>query len=86
MHDERKPHRTRNLNPAHPAYKHFILEDSPLRHVFYSLTKDNSFLPDWYIKNLYESMSRKEAERMLEGVWNDLIQDRIYSDYNRLLG
>lgn len=69
-------------SPRHWAYKYFIMSDSPTRHVYYSLTKDNPFLPPWYIKQLEEDLDPKEARRMLYGEWLELESEAVYHAYS----
>lgn len=68
-------------DPDHPAYEYFIQSKNPLRHVYYSITSDNPFLPKTYIDGLRETMSPREARRMLYGEWLELSRDVIYSSY-----
>jgi hypothetical protein len=68
--------------PSHWAYKYFILGQSPTRHVIYSKTKDNPFLPDWYYEQLRRDMDPKMRQRMLDGEWIELNQDRLYYAYD----
>lgn len=70
-------------SPAHWAYKKFITRalTSKTTHVYYSLTKDNPFLPKTYIEKLQETMTRKEADRMLRGMWVEIDRNRIYYNY-----
>ena len=70
-------------SPAHWAYKHFITRalTSPTTHVYYSLTKENPFLPPTYIEKLKETMTSKEADRMLRGMWVEIDRNRIYYGY-----
>lgn len=72
-------------SPAHPAYNHFIdpKGHKPTRHVYYSLTKDNPFLPKSYVDNLYEIYTGKEAQRMVEGKWVEIRSEVIYYAYER---
>lgn len=69
---------------SHPAYSHFIdaTVNDPLRHVYYSLTGDNPFLPSWYIENLKENLTEKEALRQLYGQWVDLDTEKVYYAYS----
>ena len=67
--------------PRHWAYKYFIQNQSPTRHVIYSLTKDNVFLPPWYVEQLRKDMDPKMALRMLQGQWVEIDQDKIYHSY-----
>ena len=64
--------------PSHPAYEHFILNQNERRKVFYSLTEENPFLPKWYIKQLLETFTEKEADRMLRGKWIEIATEVIY--------
>lgn len=74
-------------SPRHWAYKYFI---EPInngkaprtRHVYYSRTEDNPFLPVEYIRQLREDLDPKEALRQLEGQWIEIDQERIYHSYN----
>lgn len=70
-------------SPAHWAYKKFIVRarTSKTVKVYYSLTKDNPFLPKNYISKLIETMSKKEADRMLRGMWVEIDKNRIYYNY-----
>lgn len=78
-------HCTNPGSPSHPLYKDLILNPKKIatRHVYYSLTRDNPFLPDWYIDNLMEGMGEREARRMLQGEWLDLYQETLYYAYRR---
>lgn len=69
-------------DPDHPAYDYFIQSTNPLRHVYYSVTSDNPYLPQTYVDGLRESMSPREAKRMLEGQWIELSKDVIYYNYS----
>jgi hypothetical protein len=70
--------------PSHWAYKYFISEPKPNRHVFYSKTEDNPFLPRSYIESLRANLDPKMARRMLHGEWIDINQERIYHAYSDL--
>jgi hypothetical protein len=71
--------------PTHPAYKDYVIasESDPLTHVFYSLTDHNPFLPKWYVQNLKDKLSPREADRMIRGQWVELAKDIIYYNYSR---
>jgi len=82
--------------PDHWIYEHFGLVDDeheveppidrgfdPLKHVYYSNTDDNKFLPDWYIPNLLKNMDPITAERLLRGRWVHHVGNYIYFAYNR---
>jgi len=68
--------------PSHWAYEYFIANQSKTRHVYYSVTSDNPFLDPTYIERLKETLSPKEALRMLYGKWIELSTDIIYYNYN----
>lgn len=70
-------------SPAHWAHDYFIegAKKYKTRHVYYSLTKDNPFLPESYITKLQETMTPREADRMLRGMWVEIDKSRIYHNY-----
>lgn len=72
-------------NPGSPAsdfYKYFINPGGKNRHVLYSLTDDNVFLPKGYVQGLRESYDEKMARRMLGGEWIEIgDQTSIYYAY-----
>lgn len=70
-------------SPAHWAYKYFIANTNPLRHVYYSITEDNPYLPQSYIDGIRETLSPKEALRMLHGQWIELAEEVVYYNYSR---
>lgn len=72
-------------SPAHPAYKKLVIgaEKDPLKHVYYSLTTDNPFLPEWYVKNQIENLSPIEIERMVYGKWVEDPKGAVYYNYSR---
>lgn len=75
-----------NTNPGSPAsywHKYFIEKPSPTRHVIYSRTDENPFLPPQYIEQLKADMDPKEARRMIYGEWIDLDEDVIYYNYKK---
>ena len=75
-------------SPGHWAYKYFIEPNlpgrtpHPTRHVYYSLTEDNPFLPEGYVKGLKASLDPKMAERMLRGKWIEIVTEIIYHQYS----
>lgn len=71
-------------SPASEAYKYFIEKepDFPTRHVYYSITEDNPFLPKKYIEQLKQDLDPMLARRMLKGEWIDLSEDVIYYAYS----
>lgn len=60
-----------------------MAELNPRRHVYFSVTTDNPFLPDWYIQSLEEDMDPKLARRMIYGEWVEITTDVIYHQYSR---
>jgi hypothetical protein len=68
-------------SPAHWLYERFIVSKNPQRHVYYSNTFDNPFLPDTYIKQLKEDLDPKLAKRLIYGEWIEISQDVIYHCY-----
>jgi len=74
-------------SPAHWVWKYFIEPNSNgsnhrFRYVFYSRTELNPFLDPSYVRQLREDMSPKEAERYLDGQWNELKGEVIYYEYD----
>lgn len=68
-------------SPAHWLYRHFITSTEPNRHVYYSLTADNPFLPPGYLEDQKKSLDPKMARRMLYGEWLDIRSEVIYHAY-----
>jgi hypothetical protein len=73
--------------PSHWVYKRFIEPNSgghkhPTRHVYYSRTEDNPFLPPSYIEQLKRDLDKKMALRMLFGQWIEIRQEVIYYAYD----
>lgn len=69
--------------PSHWAYKHWIISEEPNRHVYYSVTTDNPFLPTSYIEQLKKDLDPKMAERMLYGKWIEIEDEVVYYAYSR---
>lgn len=81
-------------SPAHAAYEYFIAKGqqhkrneiiagpNPNRHVFYSVTSDNPFLPKQYTDTLKALYTERECRRMIYGEWIDIRTDSIYYAYN----
>jgi hypothetical protein len=69
--------------PSHWAYKHWIISKEPNRHVYYSVTTDNPFLPATYIEQLKQDLDPKMAERMLNGKWIEIEDEVVYYSYSR---
>lgn len=68
--------------PSHWAYKYFITSKHPNRHVYYSVTTDNPFLPKWYIDQLLTTLDPKMARRMIFGEWLEIATEVVYYGYN----
>jgi len=69
-------------SPSHWIHKHFMEKPSPTRHVYYSVTTDNKFLPPSYIKKLEEDLDPKTYERMVLGKWIDISGETIYHQWD----
>lgn len=81
---------TNPSGPDHEAYQYFILKgwnhrkhgvtkgELNTRHVYYSVTGDNPFLPKWYIQTLKETYTGLELQRMLYGEWVEISSEQIY--------
>lgn len=72
-------------SPAHWAHKYWIAARQPTRHVYYSVTRDNPFLPKEYVAQLKRDLDPKMALRMLEGQWIEISQEVVYHAYDRAL-
>ena len=70
-------------SPSHWIYKYFMLDQSPTKHVYYSVTTDNKFLPPEYINKLKETFDPKMVQRMIYGQWIDIAGETIYYQYER---
>lgn len=70
-------------DPAHWAHKYFIESDALTRHVYYSVTTDNKFLPKWYVDQLKKDLDPKMAQRMIYGKWISIGQEVVYYAYDR---
>lgn len=87
----RLPHIKENIiinatNPGSPEswqYKYFIeSQPSQTRHIYYSLTDQNPFLPKQYTEQLRRDLDPKLAQRMLYGQWIEINKEVIYYQYN----
>lgn len=67
--------------PSHWVYNYFMEQPKPTKHVYYSVTTDNPFLPKGYVKQLKENMDAKRALRMIYGQWVAIDEERIYHAY-----
>lgn len=77
-------------SPAHFAYDYFDIgkrqaghiENLPkTRHVYFSKTSDNKFLPPTYIEQLEKNLDPKLALRMIHGHWIEITTDVVYHAY-----
>lgn len=77
--------------PGHFLYEYFQIGQrqsgqteglNPTRHVYFSLTEQNPFLPSWYVSQLKEDMDPKLAQRMLYGQWVEITSDVVYHCYS----
>ena len=68
--------------PSHWAYKYFIESKSPTRHVHYSVTTDNPYLPPQYIEQLKKDLDPKLALRMIYGQWVEIAGEVVYYQYD----
>jgi hypothetical protein len=71
--------------PSHWAYKYFIESSESTRHVYYSITEDNPFLPPEYVAQLKRDLDPKMARRMLQGEWLEISAEVVYHQYDRAL-
>jgi len=71
-------------SPSHYCHDYFIKGSKKFanRHVVYSRTEDNPFLPSWYIDSLREKYDEKMCLRLLEGQWIHIHTDIIYYSYD----
>lgn len=69
--------------PGHWVYKYFMENSFPTRRVFYSVTTDNPFLPESYVRQLKEEMDPKLAERMIYGRWIEINEESVYHAYQK---
>lgn len=77
-------------NPDSPAswpYKYFIEPNSngikhETKHVYYSTTSDNPFIPSKYLDQLKKDLDPKRAQRMLYGHWIEIQDEVIYYAYD----
>ena len=70
-------------SPSHWAYKHFMQNGSDQRRVYYSVTRDNPYLPKSYVDNLISTLDAKQIERMVHGKWIEVDEEVIYYTYRR---
>jgi len=74
-------------DPSHWAYKYWELgrnkPSKKTRHVYYSVTTDNPFLPPQYISQLEEDLDPLMAQRMIHGRWIRISGETIYHQYTK---
>lgn len=77
-------------SPSHFAYDYFDIGKRqigmvknllPTRHVYFSVTSENKFLPPTYIEQLLANLPEKLAQRMVYGQWVEIDRDRVYYSY-----
>jgi len=73
--------------PSHWVWKYFIQPNlngrrHPTRHVYYSKTSDNPFLPPQYIDQLRGDLDPKMVRRMVNGEWIEIASEVIYYSYD----
>lgn len=88
----RLPNLKRNLmlvltnpdSPSHWIHREYIekAETDPNTHVYYSLTTDNPYIDQNYVRFLEENLTKPEADRMLRGLWVEIDKHRIYYAYD----
>jgi len=69
--------------PSHWVYRYFIDADSDTRHVYYSVTTDNPYLPRKYIEQLKRDLDPKQAQRMIYGKWIEITKEVVYYAYDK---
>ncbi len=74
---------TNPSDPGHWAYDYFIETKKPTRHVYYSVTTDNPFLPSSYIDQLRSDLDPKLARRMIYGEWVEITKEVVYHAYSK---
>lgn len=68
-------------SPHHWLYEYFIsskAKEYVTRHVYYSLTEQNPFLPKSYIQGIKDTLTEKEVQRMIYGKWVEIKSEVIY--------
>jgi hypothetical protein len=70
-------------DPSHHLYEYYIegAEKHETRHVYYSLTFDNPFLPKSYIVGIIRDLDEKQVLRMIFGRWLELRSEVIYYQF-----
>lgn len=78
-------------NPGAPSmwiYKYFELGKSDAercntKHVYYSVTTDNPFLPPQYVEQLRRDLDPQMARRMIFGEWIEIESEVVYYSYDK---
>lgn len=82
-------HATNPSSPENWLYKYFAIGDPSkrldTRHVYYSVTTDNPFLPAKYIEQLKAELDPRMARRMIYGEWIEINSDVVYYEYQKEL-
>lgn len=77
--------------PAHPAYDYFEIaqrmaknqrDTTPTKHVYFSSTRDNPFLPPTYADNLERDLDPKLKLRLVDGLWVEITTEVVYHAYD----
>jgi hypothetical protein len=76
---------TNPAGPSHEAYQHFIVTKNKCRHVYYSVTTDNPYLPAHYKDQLLELYDERQALRYIYGKWVDIAEENIYYAFDEKL-
>jgi PBSX family phage terminase large subunit len=63
------------------VYQHFFEHPTDEYYKVHTITKDNTFLPDDYIKSMYDRYDFEYARRYLEGQWGSFI-GLVYKDFD----
>lgn len=69
-------------SPDHWLHKYFIESQQPTRHVYYSVTTDNPFLPKAYVEQLKRDLDSQMAQRMIYGKWVRINEEVVYYAYD----
>ncbi len=56
---------------------------SQTKRVYFSNTRDNRFLPTWYIAGLEETLDAKNKRRLVDGEWVEINSEVVYHAYGR---
>lgn len=72
-------------SPDHWVYRYFELPHpkSKTKHVYYSKTSENPFLPKSYVAQLSADLDPKMKKRMIDGEWVEIRGEFIYYGYDK---